>query len=473
MTTAMSNPASPEVGEIDRSARCSLSFLLVSSFAWLVFGGILALINLVQLHTPTFLADCSIFTFGRLQAMQETALIYGWAANAGLAVALWLLARLGGSPLRGANYVLLGGIFWSLGVQLAIMGIALGDQTSFAFLQMPRYAQPILLFAFAAVAAPGVLVWTGRRNETTYATQWYAVAALFLFPWFFSVAQVMLIFSPVRGVLQAVVAAWFAQNLFSLWLAPLAMAALYYLVPKIKGKVVPSYDFAIYGFWSLLLFGTWMGGRHLIGGPVPAWIPTMGITATVLVLFHHMIVFVNLRGVFTPGGSTVLKFAAYGFGAYLLGAVVDVVISSRAFAVATQFTLFQQAQTHLGVAAFSMIMFAAIYFLAPRLVGAAWPSAGLIRAHYVASAGGFTLLIASLAIAGWKQGVALNDASVSFEMIASQLRPWLLAATAAQALLIVGNLSLGIHFVRLFFTKSTESTLKQFSQPATLEASVS
>ncbi len=473
MTNAPQNSASTEVSDTDRSARCALSYLLLSALSWLVLGGVLALINLVQQHTPSFLADCSFFTFGRTQALQETALIYGWAVNAGLVVALWLLIRLGDAPLRGGNFVILGGLFWNLGIALSLFGIATGDMTSFSLLQMPRYIQPLLLFSFAVCAAPGVLAWTGRRKNATYASQWYALAALFLFPWFFSVAQVMLLFVPVRGAMQTVVATWYAQNFLSLLLAPLAVAALYYLVPKIKGRVIPSYDFAIYGFWSLLLFSTWMGGRHLVGGPFPAWIPTMAIVAAGLVLFHHIILVVNLKAVFSNSGSVVLKLASFGFAAYLLNGLVDVVFSSRAIAEITQFTYFQQAHLQLGLAAFSMIVFATIYFLAPRMAGKPWSSVGLIRAHYLSSIIGFTVLITSLAIAGWRQGIDLSHADVSFATIAANARPWLLVATAAQALLILGNLALGVNFLCLLFTKSTPETIAQFRQPQPLEASAS
>lgn len=473
MTHSPSSTASPEVTDIDTSSRCAFSFLIVVSLLWLAVGGVLAFLNLVQVYSPGFLADCFLFTHGRLQAMQETALVYGWGGNVGIAVALWLLARLSGAPLRGGNFLILGAIFWSIGVKLGIYGIAVGDLTSFSLLQMPDYVQPIMLVAYAVMAAPGVLAWTGRRNESTYASQWYAVAALFLFPWFFSAAQVMLLFAPVRGTLQSVVATWYGQNVLSLWLAPLAIAALYYLVPKIKGKVMPNYDFAIYGFWSLILFGTWMGGRHLIGGPVPAWIPTLAFAASIMVLFHHLIVYLNMRGIASAGGGIVLKFAKFGFVAYLLSAVVDATFSLRALAMVTQFTFFQEAQWQLSLAAFSMIMFAALYYLAPRVAGAAWPSSGLVRGHYLASILGYSILIGCLAVAGWQQGSALNDASVSFASIAEKTSSWLLVAAAAQALLLVGNLALLVNFVRLLFVKSTEASLSQFRQPTNLEASSS
>ncbi|MFI5380251.1 MAG: cbb3-type cytochrome c oxidase subunit I [Tepidisphaerales bacterium] len=465
--------APTEKSEIDSSARCSLSLLILSSLAWLILGGGLAVVHLVQLSTPAFLADCPWLTFGHVQAMQETALIYGWAANVGLAVALWLLSRLGATPLRGANYVVLGWFFWNVAVASGLVAIGAGEMTSFTFLQMPAFVQTLMLVAYGVMAVPGVIAWVGRKADSTYASQWYAMAALFLFPWFFSVAQVMLLRAPARGVIENVIATWFAQNVLSLWLAPLAMAALYYLVPKLKGRVLSNYDFAIYGFWALLLFGSWTGGRLLVGGPVPAWIPTMAFVAGGLMLFHFIIVFVNLRGAFRPAGSTVLKFAAFGFAAYLLSGVVNLAVSSRVVSVLTQFTYFEQAQGQLSLAAFSLIMFAALYFMAPRLTGAAWPSVGLIRGHYLASILGYAVLIVALGVAGWVQGTDLNDAKVPFEAIAPHIRPWLLTATAAQALLVVGNLFLSVNFLCLMKTKSSVSSPALFRPALALEASAS
>lgn len=473
MTSILHNPAVAEVSEIDRSARCSLSLLILSALSWLVIGGALALLNLIQTHSPAVLADCPWFTYGRLQAIQETALLYGWLVNAGLAVGLWLLIRLGGAPLRGANYVGVGALFWNLGITCGIIFIAVGEMTSFSLLQLPREVQPLLLVAFAACAAPGVLAWTGRRAESTYASQWYIVAALFLFPWFFSVAQVMLLFAPVRGVLQNVVGAWYGQNVLSLCLAPLSLAALYYLLPKIKGKVLPAYDYAIYGFWALVLFGGWTAGRHLISGPVPAWVPTVAIGAAALLLFHYLIVLLNLRDLFSAGGSLVLKFAGAGFIAYLLSGLVDAVFALRDPAILTQFTYFQQAQLQLSFAAFSLIFFAALYYLTPRLFAAAWPSSALVRAHYLATMIGLIVLVVSLAVAGWRQGVALANPEISIAAIASQTRPWLQVATAAQALLVVGNLALLLNFLRLILCKCGKDESAQFRQPQALEASAS
>ena len=168
-----------------------------------------------------------------------------------------------------------------------------------------------------------------------------------------------------------------------------------------------------------------------------------------------------------------MKLAKYGFYAYLLSGVIDALFTLRSFAVITQFTLFQEAQWQLALASFSLIMFGAIYYLVPRISGAVWPSSGLVRGHYLATILGYAVLIISLGIAGWQQGTALNDASMSFEAIAAQYRPWLLVASAAQALLLVGNLALLVNFVRILFVKTREAATGQFRQPTNLEASSS
>lgn len=464
---------SNEVSTIDSHARAPLLLLLGSGLVWLVVSGVLALIASVQLHTPGFLAGCAWLTYGHTQALQETAFVYGWLANAGLALGLWVLARLGGESLRAGNWVTVGALFWNLGVTLGLVGIMAGDATGHALFQLPRYVQPLLLVAYGAIAVAGVLAWSGRRSESTFASQWYVFAALFLFPWLFSVAQVTLLWVPVRGVLQAITAGWYAQGAFTLWLAPLALAVAYYVVPKVTGRVLPAYQFASLGFWTLIVVGSWTGGRHLIGGPAPVWISSLAIVSCSLLVFHYLIVLLNLRGAI-GGGGTVLNLTAFGLLAYVLGGFADAFTSIRGFAVITQFTFFTQAQQQLALyGGISMLLFGALYFALPRLTGKAWNSGALISGHAALSVIGVLLLVVSLGGAGWIQGHALLNHEVKFSDIALSTRPWLLAATAAQALLLLGNLILVVNFLQTLAAKPVASKTPLFRAPAVMEATAS
>jgi cytochrome c oxidase cbb3-type subunit 1 len=472
MTNAPTN-GSAEVTAIDTNARAPLLFLLGSGIVWLVVSGVLALITSIQLHSPHFLQDCSWLTYGRAEAMRETAFVYGWLANAGLAIALWTLGRLGSTPLRAANWTLFGAGFWNLGITVGLVGIAIGDMTSFSLLQLPAYVQPLMLFAYGAMSVAGVLAWADRRHDMTFASQWYALAALFLFPWLLSAAQVVLIWTPVRGTLQAVAAGWYAQGAWTLWLAPLALTAAYYLVPKLTGKVLPSYEFASLGFWTLVFIGAWTGGRHLIGGPVPIWVSTMGIVTSFLLLFHYFVVVLNLR-VVIGGTGTVLKFVRFGLVAYVLGGVLDALTSFRSVAVETQFTLLVSAQQQLALyGGISMIFFGAITFMVPSLTGVAWASSALSVGHRVTVKGGLLILLASLVVGGWTQAVDLLNAKTPFSDILGHLNLCLLAATAGQLVLLAANLLLLVNFfqtVRLGCCASSAAAGATFRQPSTMGA---
>lgn len=445
----MSSQPKAIISESDTTGRGPLVLLLASAFGWLIVSSVLSLISTIQLHTPSFLAATAAFTHGRVDAMQESAFIYGWGGNAVFAVSLWLLAVLGGSALRGPGLLTTGALFWNLGVTAGVVSIAAGEGTSIPYLQMPGYVQPLLFVAAAAITTPGVLAWTGRNTDATYATQWYAAAAIFTFPWFFSVAQLMLFAAPVGGVAQAVVAGWFAQNVVSLWLLPVALAAAYYLVPKLSGRPASQYQFAQLGFWTLVVFGGWTGGRHLIGGPAPVWVPTVAIVALYLLLFHYLMVALNLPAALTGWkGPVSLRFVAFGLTAYLVGGVADVILSTQALSEAFHFTFVTLAQSKLLLGgAFTFLICAAFYEMAPRISGSPWPSPGLVQVHFGVAAVGTVLTVLGLAWAGVDQAAVQADAAQGFATIMG--KPGLLVATAGEVLLLGAAIIAFSHLVRL------------------------
>lgn len=448
MTTPPTHATPAEVTAIDTQARGPLLPLVGAALTWLVVSGVFALISAVQLHSPAFYSECAWFTHGRMAALHETAFVYGWAANAGLAIGLWLLGRLGGQPLRALNWAVVGGVFWNLGVAVGLVGIVVGDMTSFSLLQLPRYVQPLMVLAYSAIAIPGILAWSGRNRAGTYASQWYAVAALFLFPWLLTAAQVVLLWSPVRGVVQAIGAAWYAQGVWSLWLVPLALAGAYYVVPKVSGRTLPGYEAAPWSFWTLILVGTWTAGRHLVGGPVPAWIPAIAVVGGALLLFHYLVVVLNLRVVIEAGGTAV-KFVSFGLLAYLVNGLIEIVSSFRITAVHTQFTFFAAGLEQLALyGAVTMLFFGAIYFMVPRLAGRPWSSAVLTTGHLVAAIVGVVASVAALMAAGSTQSELLLKPAATFADIFGKVQIPLLAHTAAQFVLLGANLLLLVNFAR-------------------------
>ncbi len=94
------------------------------------------------------------------------------------------------------------------------------------------------------------------------------IGALFWFAWIFSAAALLLLHSPVRGVLQASVDWWYQHNFSTVFLGFAGMASIFYFVPKLAGRPLHSRYQAAFAFWMLALAGSWGGIPE--GSPLPS-----------------------------------------------------------------------------------------------------------------------------------------------------------------------------------------------------------
>ena len=474
---------------------------------WLAAGLGLALIASVKLVVPGLLADCAWLSYGRIQPAAWNALVYGFGAQVGLGVGLWLVCRLSGAPLIGRAAVVLAALCWNIGLKIGIFGILIGDSTGIETLELPAYASPVLFCAYVCIAVCAALTFHARRERELYVSQWYILGALLAFPWLYSAANLLAVYAPLRGVLQAAVQAWYAHNLFTVWLAFIGLAALFYFIPKLAGAPIPSRRLALVGFWTLALFGSLGGLQRYAGGPFPAWLLGVSVVASVCTLVPVLAVAVNLAGAlkgraarldalghelgdassFVPDGTCrpppplptdesvgyflspwragittarlclcALKahpagqFVLFAFCAYALGGLLAVANALPPVRWITHFTLFSTALEQLALQGFvAMTLYGALYFIVPRLLACEWPSPRAIRAHLGCAAAGVCLSFLALALGGIIQGQALNDPAIAFNAVVEHCRPYLLAAALANALLLLGALAVTVHFLWL------------------------
>jgi cytochrome c oxidase cbb3-type subunit I len=467
-----------EAGPIDASSRAPVLLFVVFGALWLLSASGLALVASVQLHNPGFFGDSAWLTYGRARPAWSAAFVYGWGFNAAFALALWLMARLSGTTLRGGPLAVVGGLFWNLGVILGVLGIHAGDATGFAWLELPRYVAPLLLVAYALIGASGVATFRFARFSSIYVSQWYLLGALFWFPWLYSIVQATLLFGSPRGVVQTILAAWYGGSLYGLWLAPIALAAIYYFLPKILGRPVYDYRLARMGFWTFVLFASWAGVRHLIGGPVPIWVQGAGSAAGFMLLVPVLVVAVNSFGSLigqgrSLRGSPTLGFITIASAGFVLAGIGAAVTSLRGVAEFTQFTYVSQALLQLELYAFfSMAAFGGIYYIVPRLVRSEWPSAALISAHFWTTAVGAFVAIVCLTIGGWVQGSAINDVDAfpNYVDVVGETIPFLVGHSLALVLLAIGHLAFAANLGMMLLKRpAAPSAVELFRNPAAME----
>jgi cytochrome c oxidase cbb3-type subunit I len=448
--------------EIDQSTRVPVMFFVGTALLWLLISTLLGLITSLKVHWPQFLDGIEWLTYGRVRGAFMTAFLYGWASSAAFAVGLWLMARLSQNRLIFGPLLLLAGTFWNIGVIAGVGGVLLGESTGFLALEMPAFAGPLLLVAYAFVGAWCVFTFYGRQYQTTYAAQWYLLAAFFWFPWVFSIAQVMLVFAPVRGTVQSVVNAWYAANFFLLWLTPIALAAIYYFLPKILGRPIRYYYLAVIGFWCFAVIAPWAGVARLTSGPVPAWVSSAGIVAMTMMLVPVAIIAINFFSSFGAVAGTrktttlaFIRVAAVVFVALFL---VGALLAYRTFQEVIQFTHVNTAMWMLGVYAFfSMAVFGTLYFLLPRLFMRGWASPTLTAIHFWCSLVGVLLIVLSLAVGGWIQGVQINNPEVAFVDGVRATLPWLVGATLGWIILLIAHVAFVWNVVALVVSRAVSA----------------
>ncbi|MBN8248964.1 MAG: cbb3-type cytochrome c oxidase subunit I [Verrucomicrobia bacterium] len=442
-----------ELAEIDASTSGTVLLFFLAGMVWLLIGTVFALLASYKLHAPEFLAGEAWLTFGRIRTAHLNAVIFGFSAEVAVGVMLWLMCRLCRVPLMAQSVINAAALFWNVGLTLGIVGILKGDTTGVEYLEMPKYATPILFVAFALIAVWTIVIFRFRREKHLYVSQWYLLAAVLWFPWLYSTAQILLVLEPARGTVQAAVNWWFGHNVLGLWFTPIGLAAIYYFLPKVIGRPIHSYYLSVLGFWTLALFYNWNGFHHLVGGPFPAWMITISIVASVMMIIPVVSTAINHH--FTMVGhfgklkySPTLRFIVFGAVSYTVSSLQGVASSVRWFSEVAHFTHHTVAHAHWGMYAFfTMTMFGSMYYILPRITQREWPSERLISIHFWCTALGIILYVAPLSWGGWLQGKAMLDATVPFLDVVKITLPWLKLRTLTGLLLAVGHVAFFVNLV--------------------------
>lgn len=443
---------------IDASVSAPVILFFGTAIFWLLLGSAFELLSAIKLIWPCLLDGCGFFTYGRTSIVSVNALAYGWATPAAIGIGLWLTSRLCRVPMTHSKILIAAGIIWNIGTFVGVSGLLIGDNTSISLLNFPGYSTHILLLSFALIAVWTIVAFNQRQSGELYVSQWFLVAGFFSFPWLFATANQFLVWNPVQSSAQPAIAAWFAGGFFNLWLAPIGLAAAFYLIPKAIGRNLNSHHLSLLAFWSLLLFGAWSGTSRLIGGPLPAWMVSVGVAASVMMFIPAIAVALNLH--FTLDGhyaamswSPALRFIVTGVAMLVFTWVLTAINSLPSVNAVTNFSDITRGLNLLGFYGFfSMTAFGAIYYILPRLTGKEWTCPSFISWHFWLATSGMLLGVTVLILGGLIQGFALQDVGVTFRSSMDFVLPFRFVAALAALLLLGANFAFAILFAGLHWS---------------------
>ena len=441
----------------DASTAPVVFFFFCCAFTWLLVASAAGLTASIKLHEPDWLTSYAWLTFGRIRTIHLNAVAYGWTPMAGLGIALFVIPRLLKTELVGARFAFLGGALWNAALIAGLGSIANGISDGLEWLEIPWQVDILFVVGGSLIGVPLVLTLLNRKVQHLYVSIWYMGCALFWFPVLFLVANMPGLH---KGVEQATMNWWFGHNVLGLFYTPLALASVYYFLPKVIGRPVQSYNLSLLGFWGLAFFYGQVGGHHLIGGPVPGWLVTLSIVQSVMMIVPVAAFTVNqyqtLQGHLSAlRHSPTLRFIGLGGLMYTLSSVQGSLEALRSINVVTHFTHFTVAHAHLGLYGFvTLVFFGSIYFIVPRITGREWPSQHLIAVHFWLVTTGLAIYFISLSIGGWLQGMAMLDAGKPFMESVRLTLPYLQARSIGGGLMVLGHLVFVSHFLMLVFGRA-------------------
>lgn len=386
----------------DRADSAALRHLAAAA-VFLLVASLLALITIFEVATS---GGTGILTYGRMYPIYTSTALFGWLFLAGTGAAYYLAPRLTGvrlwrEDLANAN-------LWLI-VLVDIAGaltLTVGLNEGRVMLEFPIWLDPLVLLMLAVPAVVVSRTIAGRRERNLYVSSWYLLAAPYWGLLLFAIASL----PGLSGVSSAIQARFFSESALTLWIAGLATAAIYYVVPKVTGNALYSRPLALIGFWSLAFTEPWTGATRLVYGPVPEWLGTVAAVFSVGALLPILAVVANLvgtmRGTFDMlSRSWALRFTLLGAAAYVVVGIMNALGATRSASAVIGFTSWHEATVALTIFGVLTSWLAAfVYYGWPRLIGRDWFSSTYGEWHFRFTAGGLVVMAMSLWAAGLLSG---------------------------------------------------------------------
>lgn len=445
---------------------------IVRSFVhWSVFWGLIAVIVGVivsvqmtnpELNLPPYL------TFGRLRPLHTNAGLYGWGIGMTFATFLYMVQRLCKVRLWSDKLARFQLYLFNATIIAAAITLLLGMNSSKEYHELEWPLDIMVVVLWVAFAINIIMTILKRKEEQMYISLWYmlasiaGVAILYLVDAAAVPVSLFKSYSAYAGTNDANVHWWFGHNAVAMAFTAPPLAMFYYFLPKSTGVPIYSHRLSIIAFWSLIFMYLWTGAHHLLWTPVPDWIQTLAMAFSVMLIAPSWGSVINgylsMKGQWHQMRENYLvKFLILGITFYGLQTLQGPMQAIRSFSAFIHYTDWVPAHIHMGTMGWvSMIAFASIYYLVPRLYGKQIYSVQLANLHFWLVLIGQLIWSISLWIAGVMQAGMWNamnpDGSLTYTFMETmvEMYPFWWARTIGGVIFLAGVLVFILNLIKTF-----------------------
>ena len=403
---------------------------LITLLVSVVFGIIISL----QFFAPDFMSNALPLGWGRLRYAHTQGIMLGWLGNAFLAFLYHAVPILTGRSVTSEKLGLwLFGV-WNFAVMLPGWFLVLaGVSQPLEWAEFPLIIDLFVIVAFVMAAVQFLPPFFRRGLDDLYVSSWYIIGALVFTLFSYPMGNVVPEFVP--GAAGAAFSGLWIHDAVGLFVTPLALAILYFVIPASTGRPVFSHFLSMLGFWGLFFLYPLNGTHHYIFSVIPMEAQITAIAASGLLGVVVIIVVTNLmlsqRGAGLLPKDPGLRFVSMAVVFYLIVSVQGAMQAQMSLNQAVHFTDWVIGHSHLamlGFATFASI--GGIVHAWQRLPGGRY-NAGAIDAAYWLLVIGISVMVIDLTIAGILQGQLWQSGAPWLESIQASRPYWIVRAVAA------------------------------------------
>lgn len=444
--------ATTHVPARDPYASATVKMLIYTSVFWLLLSMVLGLIVALKSINPDFLTGNrflqTYLSYGRLRPVHVNTAVIGWMTSAFFGAMTYGVPALCKTKLWSEKLGMFTAVYWMLNYLFGAMAIAAGYQTGVEYAEMP------LLFDIGVVICVASL-WTNlfmtvknRKERVLYVSLWYWLGSVTFLAIVYIIGNI-----PAGwmgpGMAQANYYYYYMHNIIGLWLTPVGVGLLYYLMPKLVDRPIYSHKLSLIGFWTIAAFYVWNGPHHLINGPIPLWLMKAGIIPSLLLLIPVWSVLANVIGTmkgvwYKVSESVSLKFLMTGALFYGLACIQGPFQALMGPHAILHYTYWTVGHAHMPLfGGFSLVLFSGIYYMFPRLTGRHLYSRAMMNWHYWLSVLGFVIFGFAMWTAGVIQGFEWMDGKqlgASFLQVMESLHVFLIGRAVGGSLMFLGQI---------------------------------
>jgi cbb3-type cytochrome oxidase subunit 1 len=425
MSNASDPPASPQVETrlVYAHGLAAVVTLLIS-----VGFGILAAVELVA---PDLAGSSPWLTWGRVRYDHTQGIMLGWLGNAFFAFLYHAVPLLTGRPVTSVRLGQWIFGLWNFAVVAPGWVLVLaGFSQPLEWAEFPLVIDAFVVLALVLAAVQFLPPFFSRGLEDLYVSSWYIIGAL-VFTLF---AYPMGNFVPelVPGARGAAFSGLWIHDAVGLFVTPLAVAILYFVIPAATRKPIFSHFLSMLGFWLLFFLYPLNGTHHYIFSVIPMSAQIGAITASTLlglvVILNVTNLLLSLRGSGLFPRDIGLRFVGTSAVLYLIVSIQGSVQAEMSVNQSVHFSDWVIGHSHLAMLGFASFAAAGGLIHAWQRIPWARYDAMLLSWSYWLLLAGVTVMVLDLTAAGLVEAHLWQSAAPWIESVRAAKPYWLIRA---------------------------------------------